>query len=123
MKMQTSYTAAINNNYRGNTSFSFASKGAASELMAQKQHQAQEKATGIIKRAFASEKKLDDNVNKHKMRVASLESDIRQNNEEIKLISEKQKELKSFYQGLNKKLQAEIYAENDVRDTVVDASC
>ena len=97
MKVQNHYNTAMNNVYRGNTSFSYGNKGASSDLISQKQYQAQEKAMGIIKRAFTSEKRIDDKVTRHKMRVASLESDIRRNNEEIRLISEKQKDLKDLF--------------------------
>ncbi|MCL2050484.1 MAG: hypothetical protein FWG91_01945 [Lachnospiraceae bacterium] len=116
MKVQNHYNKVINSINRGNErargakdSLSPGNPNSPPGRIAQKQNKAQEKAMGIVKRAFAGERKIDDNITKHKMRIASLEGDIRRNNEEIKRINEKQKDLQELVGiGYNDKEQKDL---------------
>jgi len=100
MRVQNHLNRAINIINRGNesargakNSLSPGNPDALSSRISQKQSHAQEKAIGFVKRALTVERKFDNNIKKHKTRIAKLEDEIKLNNEEIKKISEKQKEL------------------------------
>ncbi|MCL2252968.1 MAG: hypothetical protein FWC09_00855 [Lachnospiraceae bacterium] len=104
MKVQNHYNRVMNSINCGNDkvrkavkTLSSGNPNAPSGKVSQKQNHAQEKAMGIIKRAFAGERKIDENVTRHKMRIVSLEGDIRRNLEEIKLIQQKQDDLQELY--------------------------
>jgi hypothetical protein len=96
MKVQNHYNRAMNSINLGKNSLSSNNPNAPSSPVSQKQNRAQEKAIGIVKRAFTGERKIDENVTRHKMRIAGFEGEVRRNNEEIKLIKQKQDDLQKL---------------------------